>query len=279
VTAPSRAGALYLEAELFKNQQFWFASFQPVAVAVGGVTWSAGYDLSGVPSSWAAGQTQWFTVFVKNTGTATWPATGANNVALDMHFTSRPGGSAAKAQWLTSQVFNLPSSIAPGQTAQIAVRITAPGQSGRLHLEAEMFKNQQFWFAIAQPVSTSIAPASWWASSDLDGVPVTWAGSQTQVFTIFVANTGNELWPSTGPHAVELDLHFTTQPGGSAGEISWMTSQVFALPSDIAPGQVAQIPVRVTAPAHGGPVYLEAEMFKNQQFWIQPWQPVAVTVG
>jgi spore germination protein YaaH len=279
VTAPRQAGALYLEAELFKNQQFWFASFQPVAVAVGSLPWSAGYDVSGVPSTWSAGQTQWFTVLVKNTGTATWPATGLNHVALDMHFTTRPGGSAVKGQWLTSQVFNLSSNTAPGQTAQIAVKITAPAQAGPLYVEAEMFKNQQFWFPLAEPVSASVAPATWWASSDLSGLPPAWSGGQTQVFTVFVANTGNELWPATGPNAVELDLHFTTRPGGSAVESSWMTSQVFALRSDTGPGGIAQIAVSVTAPRQAGAYYLEAEMFKNQQFWIQPWQPVAVTVG
>src|SRR5579864_4701761 len=279
VISPRQSGPVYLEAELFKNQQFWFASFQPVAVAVGAAAWSAGYDVGGVPASWAAGQTQWFTVFVRNTGTSTWPAGGANYVALDMHFTTRPGGSADKAQWLTSEVFRLPSDTAPGQTAQVAVRITAPAQAGKLYVEAEMFKNQQLWFPVAQPVAASVAPATWWASSDLSRVPVAWRAGQTQVFTVLVANTGNELWPAGGPNPVELDLHFTSQPGGSAVQSSWMTSQVYPLGRDIRPGDTAQIAVSVTAPQRSGAYYLEAEMFKNQQFWIMPWQPVAMTAG
>lgn len=280
VVAPKQAGTYYLEAELFKNQQFWFpSSFQPVPVAVGASSWSAGFDLSGAPARWSAGQTQVFTVTVKNAGSATWPSGGANPVELDMHFATQPGGAAAESSWLTSQVFRLPAAVAPGATEQIPVKITAPAQTGHLYLEAGMFKNQQFWFPNAQPVPVSVAQAEWWAGADLSGVPQVWGGAQTQVFTVFVTNTGNELWPSTGPNPVELDLHFTSRVGGSTAEAAWMTSQIFALPSDIAPGQTAQIPVRVTAPALAGSYYLEAQMFKNQQFWLQPWQPVAVTVG
>jgi glycosyl hydrolase family 18 (putative chitinase) len=272
VTAPVASGTTYLEAEMFQNQKRWFADAQPVAVTVGGASWSGGFDLSGVPAKWSAGQTQWFTVVVKNTGTSTWPAAGGNYVALDMHFANRAGES--PAAWLTSQVFRLTANVAPGQTAQIPVRVTAPAQGGSLLLEASMFKNQQAWFPNAQPVAVQVAPATWWASGDLGAVPTAWGAGQTQRFTISVRNTGNELWPATGPNPVELNLRFATSPSGA-----WLGSRSFVLPVVIAPGDVAQIAVAVTAPTQPGTYYLQAQMFKNQQMWILPMQPVAVTVG
>jgi hypothetical protein len=285
VTAPAQAGSLYVEAEMFKNQQLWFRSYEPVVIAVGGQQWSAGYDLSGVPATWSAGQTQWFTVFVKNTGSYTWPSGGLGYVALDLRFTSQAGGSSAANAWLTSQVFRLPADIAPGGTAQIPVRVTAPEQPGALYLEAAMFKNQQLWFPLAQPVQVNVEPALWWSGTDISGIPLVygaplaWRSGQTQSFTVVLTNTGNETWLAGGSNGVELDLHFTAGPGGSNKIQSWLTSQIFSLPADLAPGQSADLVVRVTAPQQTGSLYLEAQMFKNQQFWIQPWQPVAVTIS
>ena len=273
VTAPRVTAPLYLEAELFKNQQLWFPSFQPVAVSVGAAKWSAGFDLTGIPAAWSAGQTQWFTVYAKNTGTAAWTAGGAGYVALDLHFTPRPGGSSAIGGWLTSQVFRLTADVAPGQTAQVGVRVTAPSAPGPIYLEAEMFKNQQLWFPTAQPVPVSVAVATWWASADLTGAPLVWSPGQTQAFAVFLRNTGNELWPAGGANAVELDLHFTSPAGG------WVTNQAFHLTRDIRPGDADRFVVSVTAPPQPGSYILEAEMFKNQQFWFVPRQQVAVTAG
>lgn len=272
VTSPRVTGAMYLEAEMFRNQVAWFTDAQPVAVTIGAATWSAGFDLSGVPARWSAGQTQWFTVSVKNTGTSVWPSGGGNYVALDMHFADVAG--TGSARWHTSQVFRLGADVAPGQTAQIPVRITAAAQAGLLVLEASMFRNQQFWFPAAQPVAVQVAPATWWASAELDSVPLAWGQGQTQWFTVFVRNTGDELWAAGGPNPVELNMHFA-----SSGSSTWLGSQSFTLKTDVAPGDVAQVAVRITAPTVPGLYFVYAQMYKNQEMWIQPAQPLAVTVG
>jgi len=276
VTAPSYSGSLYLEAQLYKNKEFWFASFQPVPVSVGSQRWSASYtELTRWPLAWEPGESQAFTVMVKNTGTQTWSAGGTGYVALDMHFSAKPGGST----WLTSQVFKLPANVAPGQTAQIPVRVTAPSTGSPVYLEASMFKNQEFWFPLAQPIAVQALPGVWWSDSDLSGAPRTWRAGQTQTFTVVVTNTGTLAWPSTGAGAVQLDLHFAARTGGSAYAGNWLTSQIFKLPADVLPGQSVSVPVSVTAPSKTGSLYLEAQVFKDHQFWMQPWQPVAVTLS
>ena len=274
--APARTGPLYVEVQLFKNKQFWFSSFQPVPVNVGSLSWTAAYQqLNRWPLVWGGGQTQAFTVVVKNTGTQAWPATGTGNVELDMHFTTAPGAGG----WLTSQIFALPGDVAPGDTALVPVSVTAPATGGPLYLEAAMFKNHQFWFPLAQAVAVAASPTVWWGDTSLAPAPLAWKAGQTQTFTLTVKNTGTEAWPSTGGNPVRLDLHFTPVTGGSKVVSSWVTSQIFALPADVAPGQSVQISVSVTAPRQLGLLFLEAQLFKQQQFWVQPWQPVAVTIG
>jgi spore germination protein YaaH len=277
VTAPAATGYLSLEAEMFKNQQFWFHQWQPVSVTVYGA-WGASDDLSQAPTSWGAGQSKTFQVTVTNQGTQPWPAGGVNPVELDMHFTTAPGGSDTQGNWLTSETYRLASDVAPGASATLSVTVTAPNRAGALYLEAEMFKNQQFWFQQWTSVPITLVPA-WVASYDTCQLPTVWTPGKSQTVSITLTNTGAATWPSSGPNPVELDLHFTPAAGGSNNIYSWLTSQVYALPNDVAPGGSVTLSVNATAPSSGGSVYMEAELFKNQQFWFQQWQAAPAVVG
>ena len=101
--APARTGALVLEVEMLKQQDFWYQQWQPVVVNVAARNKAAGYDMSKAPTSWLAGQSQTFPVTVTNTSTQTWLATGTYRTDLDLHFataagwrapSSRPGSTA-----------------------------------------------------------------------------------------------------------------------------------------------------------------------------------------
>jgi len=280
VTPPTTTGSMYLEAQMFKNQQFWFSQFSPIAVSVGSNAWTAGIDLSAMPTSWLQDQSQTFTVTVINSGTQTWPASGPNNVALDINFSTSPGGANdLYTSWLTSRIFNLPADVAPGGKASISVTAKAPHRAGSFYLEAQVFKNQQFWFPTWQFVPVQVGGGHYWASIDMSAAPIAWTVGQAATFNVTVKNVGNQAWTATGSNPVELDLHFATQPGGDAVIYSWLSSSIFALPSDVAPGQSVTVPVTVTAPASTGSPYLEAELFKDQVMWIAVWQPVATTVS
>jgi spore germination protein YaaH len=277
-TAPNRTGSLYVEAELFKNMQLWFPQWSSVSTTVT-PSWIASYDTCQVPTVWAPGQSQTVPVTVTNRGAQAWPSTGANPVEVDLHFTSSPGGSARQSSWLTSQVYALPSDVAPGASVTLGVSATAPSSAGSYYLEAEVFKNQQFWFQQWQSVPAGVGSLAWGADYNACAAPRTWTKGQGQTFQVTLTNAGTQAWPSTGANPVNLDVHFTTVPGGSAMSGYWLNSYIIALPSSVAPGQSVTISVTVNAPSTAGSIYLEVQAFKDHQFWIQQWQTVAVTVS
>ena len=275
--APVTPGSMYLEAEMFKNHQFWFTQWQPLPVTVAPQTWAAAYDMSEVPASWKSGQAQTFAVSLTNTGNMPWPSGGSNPVRLDLHFTRSPGGSANRAHWLTSEVYALSADVLPGQSTTLTVSATAPETSGYLYLESQAFKNQQFWFKQWRPLAVAMYGA-WGASYDLSQAPTTWAVTQTKSFQVSLTNEGTQTWPSGGSNPVNLNIHLTTVAGGSAKKSSWLFNHSYALPSDVAPGASVTLTVSATAPASSGSIYLEAQAFKNQQFWFEHWSAIRVTI-
>jgi spore germination protein YaaH len=146
-TAPAKTGSLYLEAQMFKRKQFWFQQWQASVVSIGSPTWGANYDVCAAPRSWTPGQSQTFQVTLVNAGSQTWPSGGANPVELNVHFTSRQGGSGVISSWFNSYNFLLPLDVAPGQTATVTVTIAAPTTASRpMYVEAQVFKDHQLWF-------------------------------------------------------------------------------------------------------------------------------------
>ena len=277
-TAPASGSTMYIEAQMFKNQQFWFEHWASVRVTIL-PAYTASYDRCQVPTAWSPGQSQTMTIVLNNLGSQTWPSGGANPVQLDLHFTTAPGGTAAMSKWLTSQIFTLPSDVAPGGSVAVTVSAKAPSTSASVYLEAQMFKNKQFWFQQWSWSPVSVGSLAWGANYDLCAAPRTWTGGQSQTFQLTMTNGGSATWPATGTNSVRLNLHFTTRQGGSAAMAGWLVSYSFPLAVDLAPGASATLTVTIAAPSTAGPMYLEATLFKNHEFWFQQWQGVSVTVG
>jgi hypothetical protein len=287
--APATTGAQVLEAEMVKEQQFWFGQWGPVAIRLSGASWLAGYEMSAAPKTWLLGQTQTFTVKVTNTGNQSWPSGGSTPVRLSLHFATSSGGWPKQVAsyfraWVTDQRVALPADVAPGQSVALSVSVTAPSAGAPTVLEAEMVKEQQFWFGEWTAVSLTGGPPVSLAGYDLGAAPRIWAVNQTATFDVTVTNTGNQAWTAGGPNPVRLGLHFATTPGGWPAQTgssmrAWLTDQRFSLPQDLAPGQSLTLPVTITAPAAGNPIVLEGEMVKEQQFWFLDWAPVAVALS
>jgi hypothetical protein len=264
---------------MIKEHQFWLPQWQPVGVNVAAPDKTAGYDMSKAPTTWLAGQTQTFPVIVTNTSTYTWLSTGYNRTDLDLHFLPVAGGAAKRSTWLTNQAFSLPANVAPGGKATVSVTVTAPIQTGALVLEAVMIKEHQFWFQQWGPVNVTVAAAVWSATYNLTGAPASWTKGQTRSVTVTVTNTGNVAWTSSGYYRVDLDVHFTPQPQGSANRPAWLTNQAYPIGADLAPGGSVTLTVSVTAPATGGSMFLEAEMIKEHAFWFSQSASIPVTVA
>ncbi|HEY2599357.1 MAG TPA: N-acetylmuramoyl-L-alanine amidase [Candidatus Dormibacteraeota bacterium] len=155
--APARTGALVLEVEMVKEQDFWYQQWQPVSVNVAALDKAASYDMSKAPVSWLVGQSQTFQVTVTNTSNQTWLSTGTYRTDLDLHFATSAGGSAKQSTWLNSKVFALPGNLPPGGTATLNVTVTAPSKAGSFVLEAEMVKEHQYWFQNWQAVKVTVS--------------------------------------------------------------------------------------------------------------------------
>jgi N-acetyl-anhydromuramyl-L-alanine amidase AmpD len=119
--------------------------------------WSAGYDMSGAPTNWVAGQSQTFRVTVTNTGDVIWPSTGYTKVDLELHFTTQTGGSAKVTYWLTNNTWGLGQDLAPGNSVTYNVTLVGPSTSGSMYLEAEMIKEHQFWFAQSASIPVTVS--------------------------------------------------------------------------------------------------------------------------
>ena len=281
-TAP--AVPAVLEAELVKEGQFWFNDWGSLSIAASPALWSATFDLSNVPASWAPGQAQTFPVSVTNTGNQTWPAGGSMPVHLGVHFATTPGGwpnevASGLTAWLSDDRISLPTDLAPGASATVSVTVTAPARGNADILEFEMVKEQQFWFNGWTARALLRGPAMWAGAYDLSAAPATWKAGQAQSFTVRLVNNGNQTWPAGGPNPVRLSMHFASSSGGwpnqqSSAFTAWLTDQRFSLPADVLPGGTASVSVTVTPPA--GCVVLEAELVKESQFWFPDWGPVAV---
>jgi hypothetical protein len=178
----------------------------------------------------------------------------------------------------------LPNDVAVGQTVSIPVTATAPSNGSAPVLEAQLVKEQQFWFGEWTAVAITTAPAAWLGGYDLSQAPRAWAAGQTATFSVTLTNTGNQAWPAGGTNPVRLGLHFATGGGGWSAQVGssyhqWLTDQRISLPQDVGPGQSVAVSVTLTAPATGNPIVLEGEMVKEQQFWFSDWGQVAIAIS
>src|SRR6185312_14768191 len=114
-------------------------------------------------------------------------------------------------------------------------------------------------------VQVSVSPQTWIAGFDMSATPTEWKTGQTQAFSLTVTNRGNVPWPSGGANPVRLNLHFSPVAGGNAKSTRWLKSQNYALPNDVQPGASVTITGNATAPTTSGYLFVEAQMFKNQQ--------------
>src|SRR5438309_1862493 len=65
-------GKMVVVAEMVKKGQFWFSQFGDVTVSVSAAAWTVTYSVVNTPTSWAANQTQSYSVSITNRNTQYW---------------------------------------------------------------------------------------------------------------------------------------------------------------------------------------------------------------
>src|SRR5205807_2509281 len=105
------AGAMYVEYQMVKAQEFWFDYFaDPAATVI--PLWSAVYGVTNTPTSWGAAQGRTYTVTLTNNGSSTWNAGDtppvSHNDTLSPH-DALPNSAGTRYAW---QQFSLPNDVA-----------------------------------------------------------------------------------------------------------------------------------------------------------------------
>lgn len=209
------------------------------------------------------GAAQSVTVQMRNNGDYTW--TTGTRFSLG---SQNPGDNTT---WGKGRV-QLPSDIVPGQTANFTFPITAPTTPGSYAFQWRMVQDGVAWFGEATPnlvitVRQPVRSAQYVAQS----VSGSMLAGGTQAVTVRMRNTGDYTW-STGT-SFSLGSQNPTDNG------TWSLSRA-ALPSDIAPGQVATFSFTIKAPQAPGTYAFQWRMLQEGVTWFGDSTPnVAITVG
>jgi hypothetical protein len=104
-------------------------------------------NLIRAPRTWINGQAQTFTITVSNCGTAIWPATGLSRVDLNVHFTTRRGGSVTKGYWLTKTTGAISRKLGTNRSTIVTITLTPTFFSSTgVWLESVMRREGYYWF-------------------------------------------------------------------------------------------------------------------------------------
>jgi hypothetical protein len=114
-------------------------------------------NLIRAPRTWIRGQAQTFTVTVSNCGTAIWPATGSSRIDLNLHFTTRRGGSVTKGYWLTRTTGAISRTLGTNRSTIVTITLTPTFFSSGVWLESVMRREGYYWFdqATSRPTQWS----------------------------------------------------------------------------------------------------------------------------
>jgi hypothetical protein len=111
--------------------------------------------------------------------------------------------------------------------------------------------------------------APYCALFDFSRAPTSWTKGHAQKFYVYIFNCGTASWPTTGPHRIDINVHFTTRAGsGWNTQRYWLTQTYHNLTiASVRPNQTIAVAITLN-PTFRGSVLLEAEMIKLHQFWF-----------
>ncbi|HET7701095.1 MAG TPA: SpoIID/LytB domain-containing protein [Candidatus Limnocylindria bacterium] len=261
VVAPSAPGTYVLRLALVKEGVAWFPP-GPAMTVNALSAYVAQFTAPTLPA-FIAGGTYTVPVTVKNAGAAAWNASGANLIDLSYHWHDSAGRTVV---WDGVRTL-LPADVAPGASATVNARITAPLAAGAYTLTIDMVREGVGWFGllgstpyrVAAPVEAIRFAASYAIPASITAY---WAESKT--VSVTVTNTGNQTWSGTGANPVNLAFHILDASGRA---VVWDGTRT-PIGADIAPGQQRTLAVAFTAPTSSGTYTLVIDLVREGIGWF-----------
>jgi stage II sporulation protein D len=211
----------------------------------------------------APGETHAIPVAIRNQGDDTWEPGGTHAVKLAYHVYD----SAGKLVTWDGLRSALPSDVAPGSEATVAMMLTAPAITGVYTIKPDLIRDGEAWFS-----SQDAAPGSFSlrVTTDMDAgygpttAPATIVPGGDVPVDVRVENTGLQAWPAGGPNPVRLGYHWLD---GTPVAVVWDGARA-VLPHDVQPGEKLAFTVFVRAPRAEGTFILAWDMVQEGVGWF-----------
>jgi len=266
IAPPSLPGSYVLRVDLVREGIAWFSG-QGVATANLAVAVGNGLGATYAPAAAAASAFTFgpntFSVSVTNTGTRTWSAAGPTPVHLASHWLTAAG---AMIVWDGARA-SLPADLAPGQSAVVALPVTAPSDAGAYLLRLDLVEEGVAWFS-AQGVPARDVPitvSSGFAATLTAGgaLPVLLPGGRAAV-PVTLRNDGLLTWPAGGTNPVHVAVHLVDARGAM---IRW-DGERSLLASDVAPGQTVTTTAIVATSLVAGTFTARIDLVREGIAWF-----------
>ncbi len=216
-----------------------------------------------VPAPMAPGETRAIAVTVRNQGNDAWERTGDHAVRLAYHLYDSTG---TLVVW-DGPRSSIPSDVAPGGDATVAMQLTAPSLTGVYTVRPDLIREGQAWFSASDAAAGTFALR---VTTDFDAgygtttAPATIVPGGAAPIEVRVRNAGLQTWPAGGPAPVRLGYHWLD---GTPLAVQWDGTRAL-LPRDVRPGDEVTLTVSVRAPRAEGTFILAWDMVQEGVGWF-----------
>ena len=269
VATPADPGTYTLTFDLVREGVAWFGSLggTPLQLTAGVMpaTFAATYSLSATSTA-LLGESRTLAVSVTNSGNVPWvsgSATSANPVNLAYHLFDANGKTVL---WDGART-TLGADLLPGQTRSVTLAYTAPTSIGTYVLAIDAVREGVAWFSsIGSPEARTplVVTSGFNGGYDQTTTPALATIGAIVQLSVRVTNYGARAWPSGGANPVHLSYHLTTASGGS---VVWDGNRGI-LPSDVAVGQSATVPITVALPGSVGSYAIAWDLVQEGVAWF-----------
>ncbi|AKU20484.1 NBR1-Ig-like domain-containing protein [Massilia sp. NR 4-1] len=244
----------------------WCAMSIAVAPVERGVN-QAEFVSQSVPTSMLIGQSYTVSITMKNTGTSTWTAARKHLLGSQNPQDNRI--------WRSPERVELPSSIAPGQTATFNFEVTAPKTAGTYNFQWRMLEDLVEWFGATTPnlsINVATSASGNGATFVSQSVPLSMRAGQPYNVAVTLLNTGTSTWSEAQAYRLGAQNPQDTQIWNVVGRAY--------LSGSVAPGERGTFTIPITAPRKPGSYNFQWRMLREFYEWFGDKTPnLAIAVA